>query len=123
MVASSAPPVMEGLRTLRMPSMTSLLPEKCARLEPGVSRLVTPAGSSSGASWVTGQSGYQVPPLSGPSEVGGSEQGRFNATERASLDQQIHLACLAQRHAIREYQGLLDNWMDLYSEEWPGARG
>ena len=72
---------------------------------------------------MTGQSGYQVPPSSGPSEVGGSEQGRFDAMERASLDHQIRRARLAQRRAICEYQGLLDDWMDLYGEEWPGARG
>ena len=122
-VVSSAPPAMEGLRGLRTPSTTSLLPEKRARLEPRVSRPVTPGGSSSGASWVTGQSGSQVPASSGPSEVGGSEQGQFNATERASLDHQIRRARLAQRRAVREYQGLLDDWQDLYGEEWPGARG
>ena len=122
-VASSAPPVMEGLCALHMPSTTSLLPEKRAWLEPGVLRPVMPGGSLLGALWVTGQSGYQVPPSSGPSEVGGSEQGRFDATEQASLDHQICQAHLAQRRAICEYQGLLDDWMDLYGEEWPGARG
>ena len=123
MVVSSAPPVTEGLRALRTPLTTSLLPEKRAQLEPGVLRPVTPGGSSSGASWVTGQSGYQVPSSSGPSEVGGSEQGRFDAAERASLDHQIRRARLAQRRAVHEYQGLLDDWQDLYGEEWPGARG
>ena len=122
-VVSSAPPATEGLRLLRTPSTTSLLPEKRARLEPGVSCLVTPAGSSSGSSWVTGKSGFEVPPSSGPSEVGGSEQGRFDATERVSLDHQIRRVRLAQRRAVREYQGLLDDWQDLYGEEWPGARG
>ena len=122
-VVSSAPPATEGMRSLRTSSTTSLLPEKRARLEPGVSRPVTPTGSSSGLSWVTGKSGFEVPPSSGLSEVRGLEQGRFDASEHASLDHQIRRACLAQRRVIREYQGLLDDWMDLYSEEWPGARG
>ena len=123
MVVSSAPPAMEGLHQLRTPSTTSLLPEKRARLEPGVSRPVTPAGSSSGSSWVTGKSGYQVPSSSGPSEVGGLEQGRMDVTERASLDHQIRRARLAQCRAVREYEGLLEDWQDLYGEEWPGGRG
>ena len=123
MVALSAPPVTEGLHALHMPSTTSLLPEKRAQLELGVLHLVTPGGSLSGALWVMEQSGYQVPQSSGLSEVGGLEQGWFDATEQALLNPQICWARLAQRQAVREYQGLLDYCQDLYGKEWPGAQG
>ena len=95
-VVLSAPLVTEGLRPLHTPLTTSLLPEKCAWLEPRVSCPVMPAGSLSGSSLVMGKSGFEVPLSSGPSEVGGLEQGRFDVMECASLDHQIHQVRLAQ---------------------------